>query len=345
MPDPAPLPPDGVLLPTVTPTPAPAPAPAAPVTGHATYRVQGTFVSQTRYPDGSVISQQGSFAILHQRAANAYGVNQAYRLSTLRADGWIDTAAVFLVDDYIAITFGEGDWMVLRRDRGSSLVAAIRPILDLAAALPAVADHAEDAGTETRDGLATHHIRITAADDLGHELVRPILGLAGEIRTLTLDAWIVIPTAETGPYVLAYDFRVEIAGAAVFDSRHQEVLADQTVSWSYELLDVNAPLTIAWPAGAPAPGVVDVPGFTLGEFPLPPQTELISLVDGIPALLSLQTEGDVAAFYHAKLPELGWQVEGESGLLRCTKEGNGFQLLIRADPAAGGTRVSILPAP
>ncbi len=343
-----------VLLPTVTPTPEPlptvtvAPATAMPDAGAAwpaTYRVQGTFVSQTRFPDATVSSQQGSFTILHQSAANAYGANQAYSLSTLRAGGLIDTSAVFLVDDYIAVTYSQGNWVVVRRDQGSSLVAAIQPITDLAAALLTVADRAAIVDEEPRDGLPTRHIRLTAADELGSELVRPILGLAGDIRDLTLDAWIVAATAESRPYVAAYDFRVEIAGARVFDDQGQETLADQTVSWSYQLLDINTPLTITWPAAAPAPGVVDVPGFARGAFPLPPQTELISVIDGVPALLSLQKEDDLAAFYRTKLTALGWQVEGDTGLLRCSKGETVFQLLISADPAAGGTRVSILPAP
>jgi len=339
---PAPL----VLLPTVTPTPLPTIAPTAlpvstPAAWPATYRIQGGYASQTIYPDGNSSSQQGSFTILHQTVANDYGANQAYSLSARRADGGVDTSAIFLVDDYIAVTYAEGDWTVLRRDRGSSIVKAIRPITDLAVALLAAADRAEAVGDETIDGLSTRHIRLTAASDLARELVQPILGLSGDVRDLTLDAWV---TADDG-YVAQYTFEVEIAGARVFDEQHQAVLADQTVSWTYQLLDANAPLAIDWPEGAPEPGVLDVPGFVHGAFPLPPQTELISVIDGIPALLSLLGEDDLADFFRAELAARGWRVAGDTGLLRCTKGESAFQLLIIPDPAAGGTRVSVLPVP
>ena len=343
-----------VLLPTVTPTSLPTAAPVVatpavpvaapavtPVAWPATYRVQGGYTSQTVYPDGSSSGQQGSFTILHQTVANAYGENQAYSLSSRRDDGGVDTSAIFLVDNYIAVTYAEGDWTVLRRARGSSIVKAIQPITDLAVALLQVADRAEHIGDETVNGLAARHIRLTAGDVLAADLVRPLLGLAGDVRDLTLDAWI----ADDAGYVVQYTFAVEIAGARVFDEQHQVVLADQSVSWTYQLLDIDAPLTIDWPEGAPEPGVLDVPGFARGAFPLPPQTELTSVLDGTPALLSLLAAADLETFFRAELAARGWHVTGDTGLLQCSKGGSEFQLLITPDPAAGGTRVSVLLPP
>ena len=143
-------------------------------------------------------------------------------------------------------------------------------------------------------------------------------------------------------YVVQYTFEVEIAGARVFDADHQEVLADQTVSWTYQLMDVDTPITVAWPEGAPEPGVLDVPGFAHGAFPLPPQTEVISILDGIPALVSLLERMSWPTFSALELAARGWHVEGDTGLLHCFNGGGAFQLLITPDPAAGGTRVSVL---
>jgi hypothetical protein len=52
---------------------------------------------------------------------------------------------------------------------------------------------------------------------------------------------------------------------------------------------------------------------------------------------------EVDSFYRSELFSLGWSVEGEGGLLRCSKEGTSFQLLVIADTATNGSRISILP--
>jgi hypothetical protein len=76
---------------------------------------------------------------------------------------------------------------------------------------------------------------------------------------------------------------------------------------------------------------------------MPPNTELLALVGGVPDLISMQTPLELDSFYRTELLALGWTVEGEGGLIRCSKEGASFQVLITEDAASDGSRISILP--
>jgi hypothetical protein len=63
----------------------------------------------------------------------------------------------------------------------------------------------------------------------------------------------------------------------------------------------------------------------------------------VPDLISTLTPTAIDSFYRTELFTLGWTVEGEGALLRCSKGGTTFQLLISEDAAMNGTRISILP--
>jgi hypothetical protein len=303
------------------------------------YQAEGSFASQTVYTDGTIAEQQGTFTILQAAATNAYGANQHYTLRTQRAVGLLDEINVYQIDDYVAVNYTGGDWMLARRDQGSNIVRAIQPITDLAILFPRIIDQAELIGQEEIAGIPTLRYRLD--DPAGQEarLIQPLLALTGEIRSLKLEVWIAAP----GGYVVAYHFQVELAGARVLDAALNQVRADQAVTWTYQLTPSAEPQPILWPADAPTPGAFPVPGFAPGDFPIPPNTELLALVAGVPDLVSTLTPTEIDSFYRTELFSLGWTVEGEGGLLRCSKEETSFQLLITADTATDSTRISVLP--
>jgi hypothetical protein len=314
------------------------------------YEAQGSFASQTVYTDSTISQQQGNFTIFQAAAANAYGANQHYTLRTQRAGqsanqpagqpaGQPDEINVFQVDDYIAVSYTGGEWMLVRRDQGSNIVRAIQPITDLAILFPRIIDQAEFVGQEEIGGISSLRYRIADPNGQGARLIQPLLALTGEIRSLKLEVWIAVP----GGYVVAYNFQVELAGARVLDPAGNEVRADQAVTWTYQLTPTEEATSIEWPNDAPTPDAFPVPGFAAGTFPIPPNTELMALVGGVPDLISTMTPEEIGNFYQSELSNLGWSVEGDSSLLRCTKEGATFQLLITADSASSGTRISILP--
>lgn len=310
----------------------------------ASYQAEGTFTSQTIYTDSTTTQQQGGFTIRQAAAANAYGANQHYMLRTQRAVGESaedgqDEINVYQVDDYVAVHYTGAEWMLVRRDQGSNIVRSIQPITDLALLLPRAIDQAELIGQEEIAGVSTLHYRLDDPAGQGARLIQPLLALTGEIRSLTLDVWIAVP----GGYVVSYNFQVELSGARVLDANLNQTRADQTVTWTYELTPIEDPEPVLWPDNAPTPDAFPVPGFGAGDFPMPPNTELLAFVGGVPDLVSTLTAVEVDSFYRVELQRLGWHVEGEGGLLRCSKEGASFQLLISAESATGGTQITILP--
>jgi hypothetical protein len=303
------------------------------------YEAQGSFGSQTVYTDSTIVQQQGRFSIVQSEAPNAYGGNQQYTLSTQRAAGQSDEINVYQIEDYIVVNFSGGEWMLARRDQGSNIVRAIQPLTDLAILFPRIIDQAELVGQENIGGISTLRYRIDDPTGQGARLIQPLLALTGDIRSLKLEVWIAVP----GGYVVAYNFQVELAGARVLDEEGNEVRADQAVSWTYQLTPTEEPQPITWPADAPTPKAFPLPGFAAGEFPIPPNTELLTLVRGVPELISMESLVSVDSFYRTELLALGWEVEGEDGLLRGNKEGITIQLLISEDMATGGTHITVIP--
>ncbi len=305
-----------------------------------TYEAVGSFASQTVYTDGIIAQQQGNFTIIQSAADNGYGSNQQYTLRTQRAVDLVDEINIYQIDEYVGVNYTGGDWMLVRRDQGSNIVRAIQPISDLALLFPRIIDEAELVGQEEIAGVPTLRYRIDDPDGAGSRLIQPLLALTGNIRSLKLEVWIAVP----GGYVVSYNFQVELAGARVLDLDLNEVLADQAVTWTYQMTQSDEPQLITWPADAPTPNAFPVPGFEIGTFPLPPNSELMSLIGGMPDLFSTSTVERVDEFYRTELEALGWVVEGGEGLLLASREGVNIQLLISADTQTDGTRISVLPS-
>ena len=60
-----------------------------------------------------------------------------------------------------------------------------------------------------------------------------------------------------------------------------------------------------------------------------------------PDFISKLGVATISIYYKTVLTELGWTVEGDIGLLTCTKANTSFTLIIAADPDSGATRISI----
>jgi hypothetical protein len=305
----------------------------------ASYQAQGSFASQTVFSDSTISQQQGTFSIVQAAAANAYGADQQITLRTQRATGVADEINVYQIGDYIAVSYTGGEWTLVRRDQGSNVVRAIQPITDLAILFPRIIHQAEFIAHETIADASSLRYRLDDPNGQEARLIQSLLALSGEIRSLELDVWIAVP----GGYVAAYNFQVELSGARVLDTGGSEVRADQAVTWTYQLTPDEEASPLLWPADAPTPDAFPVTGFAPGDFPIPPETSLVAFMGGVPDLISELAPAEVENFYRIELPALGWTVEGEGGLLLCSKEGTSFQLLITEDAAQGGTRISVLP--
>jgi hypothetical protein len=54
-----------------------------------------------------------------------------------------------------------------------------------------------------------------------------------------------------------------------------------------------------------------------------------------------EADSDVAAFYRARLSELGWSFDGELGFYSAVKDGQRISLTILADEVSGETVVRV----
>lgn len=337
------------LLPTPTPWPTPSPTPFVDATH---FEAEGSFFSQTTFADGTLTQQQGSFTVARVLVDHAFGNDQQITLSTRRDDGQAETIAVYQVGDYIAVNYGAGDWVVLSREQGSGIVKAIQPITDLATVFPTIVEQATLTGAETVAGVPTLRYQIDDAARFGPSLIQPLLSTSGVIRSLRLDAWL---DAQTG-VVVRYSFQMEIAGARVFDAGFNEVLADQAVTWTYQVRTPGsgqvATGPILWPADAPAPDRPPVAGFAPGAFPVPPGSRLLSIISGTPEWRAPAPVAEVTDFYRRVLTAQGWRVEGDTGYLQATKDAAAIYILLvegspgtASDGGSAETRVSVLAAP
>lgn len=156
-------------------------------------------------------------------------------------------------------------------DPANSLAQELEP----AAQLPSLFG-AEEAGTEAVNGAQAVHYTFDerALAEYGFSKITGELWLASE-----------------GGYVLR--FKMTTTGAVGYFDEN----TGGTLSYDYELTEINAPVSIELPADCP-PGLVDAPM-------LPDAAN----VNNRPGVLEYQTASSVAearAFYEQQLPKLGW---------------------------------------
>ena len=148
---------------------------------------------------------------------------------------------------------------------------------------------AEEAGSQTVNGAAANHYTFD-------ERAFGQLGLAQS----TGEMWV----ASDGGYILKYLLTTK--GNADYFGEGIE----GTLTWDYELTDVNGPLTFALPADCPA-GMVNAPL-------LPDASNVLKM----PSVLTYDTASspaDAAAFYQQQIPDLGWKLVGEPTITDAAK--------------------------
>jgi hypothetical protein len=143
---------------------------------------------------------------------------------------------------------------------------------------------AEEAGSETVNGVAAHHYTFDQRA-LGEESITESTG----------EIWV----ASQGNYIVKY--LLTRKGKA--DYFGEEI--EGTLTLDYQLADPTQPVTIQLPEDCP-PGLVDAP--------LLPNA---ANVEKMPGTLTYDTStslAEVAAFYQEQLLSLGWTLEGEPSI-------------------------------
>jgi len=143
---------------------------------------------------------------------------------------------------------------------------------------------ADEAGVETINDTAANHYTFD-------ERAFGQLGLAKS----TGEMWV----ASEGGYIVRY--LVTTKGDEVYFGEGVE----GTITWDYQVTDVNQPVTFTLPGDCPA-GMVNAP--LLAD---------ASNVVNVPSVLTYDTSSspaDAAAFYQEQIPSLGWTLIGEPAI-------------------------------
>jgi hypothetical protein len=164
-------------------------------------------------------------------------------------------------------------------EAGNSLSERLEP----AGFLPGVIG-AEEAGAETINGAASNH----------YNFDERAFGQPGLVKS-TGEIWVASEGGYIVRYLLTTNGNADYFGEGI----------EGTLTWDYELTDVDQPVTIALPEDCPA-GMVNAPL-------LPDASDVLN----VPSLLAYDTSSslaDAAAFYQEQLPGLGWTLLGEPAI-------------------------------
>lgn len=168
-------------------------------------------------------------------------------------------------------------------EEGNSLSDRLEPARFLTGVIGA-----EQVGSETINGVAANH----------YTFDERAFGQLGVAKS-TGEMWI----ASAGGYIVKY--LVTTKGNADYFGKGIE----GTLTWDYELTDVNQPVTIELPADCPA-GMVNAPL-------LPDASNVLKM----PSVITYDTASslaDASAFYQKQIPNLGWKLTGEPAITDTT---------------------------
>ncbi len=340
--------------PTATPTPAAAPAqdtPApVPTPGEVlppgkvlkSFRATSESIFSTTYADGTVEEQTSSFVSTFVRTDGPFGFDESFEMTTLEATeagGDAEKIVMISVGENTAMRVMGEQWAVTARD-----VDELSPSFEMFSGLPGemgdILDDAKKIGDETLNGIKTTHYRVEEKSVFEAMLGTMMDESEGKLVQLGYDVWV----AKEGGFAVKYQFVIEVEDALVTDDTGQEVSAPKMLmSSTYELTEINTPITIEWPADAPEPGQIDMPGFDPGQFPLPPETQVEASMFGITSLVSALSPEEVTAFYTDALTELGWTADGMAGFFNWSKGELTLSMVIGPDEEAGGSRITLMP--
>ncbi len=102
---------------------------------------------------------------------------------------------------------------------------------------------------------------------------------------------------------------------------------DQNINWQFEIFDIDDEVEIGIPEEAPEPSSASVPGFAIGEFPIPSGAQMKTNMFGQTEITTELSETEVLNFYQQTLTELGWKIEGAFGLYEATKDELRFSMM------------------
>lgn len=113
-----------------------------------------------------------------------------------------------------------------------------------------------------------------------------------------------------------------------------------TADWSWEIHDINIPLTIEPPA-------VEGIGGAARRLPMMPDAQVTMAMGSMTMYTTASSVEDVVAFYKAQMPAAGWTQEGEptqiegATMIKFTKEGKSASMMITPAEEGEGSQVML----
>jgi hypothetical protein len=177
---------------------------------------------------------------------------------------------------------------------------------------------------ETVNGISATHCSFTEKDMVSDEVA---------YDSVQGDVWIAVD----GNYIIKYTLKAD--GYRSLKEDEEGLFDFGSVSFGYELKDVNGDFTITLPEEATQAGGIDVGGAggAVGTSDLP-VLENAEEVTAMAGFLNYYTSSDISTiidFYRQELPAIGWQenadqayVGDDNAMLSFTKEGQTMMLTI-----------------
>jgi hypothetical protein len=196
-----------------------------------------------------------------------------------------------------------------------------------------------DAGTSEYSGIGARYWTLSE-DDLKACMQGEEFTDMGEITDASGELYV----AEEGNYIVYMELTLEGSNLIMGTGSGEEAVDQGRIDFTYEMTDVNVPITIELPAEASGSGQLPE------DIPVPDGAEEVSFMFGMITFNSASTPAEVADFYQAQMPLNGWSessVSEVSGMymLEYTKDGRTASLIINeGDSDTGGSSVMITVA-
>lgn len=228
----------------------------------------------------------------------------ARKLTIEKSGDFTDLDPVFMAEanETAYKRIGENSCSATQIETGNSLTERMEPAGFLNYVIGG-----DEAGSETvNDILANHYTFDQHA--LGQQ----------DLTESTGEMWV----ASDGGYIVKYLLTTKAKADYFGDG------IEGTLSFDYELTDVNGPVEIKLPEDCP-PGLVDAPQ-------LPDASNVVSRL-GVLTYETSSSVQDAGVFYQKEIPNLGWTVVGEpsitdtSALLGFTKDDQMMSVMITAE--------------
>ena len=194
----------------------------------------------------------------------------------------------------------------------------------------------QDAGRSEYNGIPARYWTLSD-DDLRACMQGEEFSDIGEITNASGELYV----ADDGNYIVYMELTLEGSNLVMGTGTGEEALDQGRIDFTYEMTDVNVPITIEPPAEASSSSQLPE------DIPVPEDAEEVSFTFGMISFNSASSPAEVADYYQAQMPLNGWSessVSEVSGMymLEYTKDGRTASLIVNeGDSETGGSSVMI----